>query len=147
LGLLTAACYDTPQGVFISGASSITPIGRLSPNPIVLAPFAGTPCASGFAFNIPFNLSITAGVHDLTLDSVTIHMIDGSNLGGPSVTIPRPELARSGSTVIGAGTTRDFALNPIFGCIINTPRSLVGSAIVFDQRGLTQTLPLSSSIR
>ena len=75
-------------------------------------------------------------------------MIDGTNLGGPSVTIPSPELATQfGSMFIHAGTTRAFALRPTFGCMANQPRSLRGNAFVFDDQGRGQTLPLEGSIQ
>jgi hypothetical protein len=149
LGILSSACDDSPDRVLlVNTATSFTPAGIFSPNPISLAPLGGLQCPGGFAFDTPFNLIITAGVHDLTLDSVTLHMIDGTNLGGPSVTIPSPELATQfGSMFIHAGTTRAFALRPTFGCIANQPRSLRGNAFVFDDQGRRQTLALEGSIQ
>ena len=150
LGVLISACDDdSPHRVLLlNTATSFTPGGIFSPNPIRLAPLGGVQCPGGFAFGTTLNLIITAGVHDLTLDSVTLHMIDGTNLGGPSVTIPSPELATQfGSMFIHAGTTRAFALRPTFGCMANQPRSLRGDAFVFDNQGRRQTLPLEGSIR
>jgi hypothetical protein len=149
LGVLISACDDSPNHVLlVNTATSFSPAGTFSPNPISFAPLGGLQCPGGFAFDTPFNLIITAGVRDLTLDSVTLHMIDGTNLGGPSVTIPSPELATQfGSTFIHAGTTRAFALRPTFGCMANQPRSLRGAAFVFDDQGRGQTLPLEGSIQ
>ena len=149
LGVVISACDDSPDGVLlVNTATSFTPAGIFSPNPINLAPLGGPQCPGGFAFDTSFHLIITAGVHDLTLDSVTLHMIDGTNLGGPSVTIPSPELATQfGSMFIHAGTTRSFALRPTFGCIANQPRLLRGNAFVFDGQGRRQTLPLEASIQ
>jgi hypothetical protein len=149
LGVLIAACDDSPGRVLlVNTATSFTPGGIFSPNPIRLAPLGGAQCPGGFAFGTPFNLIITAGVHDLTLDSVTLHMIDGTNIGGPSVTIPSPELATQfGSMFIRAGTTRSFALRPTFGCMANQPRSLRGDAFVFDNQGRRQALPLEGRIQ
>ena len=149
LGVLIAACDNTPDKILLlNTATSFTPAGTFSPNPIRLAPDGGPQCPGGFAFNTQLNLIITAGVHDLTLDSVTLHMIDGTNVGGPSVTIPPPELAtQSGSMFIHAGTTRAFALQPAFGCMANQPRSLRGDAFVFDNQGRFQTLSLEGSIQ
>ena len=99
-------------------------------------------------FDPTFHLFITAGVQDVTFDSVTIHMIDGTNLGGPSVTIPRPELStRFGSTLINAGTTRDFALRPEFGCIARLPTALRGSALLLDHRGMPQTIVVQGRVQ
>jgi len=149
LGVLTQACDDSPGKVLLlNTATSFTPAGIFSPNPIRLATLGAPQCPDGFAFGTPFNLIITAGVHDLTLDSVTLHMIDGTSLGGPSVTIPSPELATQfGSMFIRAGTTRAFALRPTFGCMANQPRSLRGDAFVFDNQGRRQALPLEGRIQ
>jgi hypothetical protein len=99
-------------------------------------------------FDPSFHLIVSAGVRDVTLDSVTIHMIDGSNLGGPSVTIPQPQLAtRFGSTLINAGATRDFALRPDFGCIGRPPTALRGSALLLDNRGTPQTIVVQGRVQ
>jgi hypothetical protein len=149
LGVLISACDNPPdKTLLLNTATSFTPAGTFSPNPIRLAPGGGPECPGGFAFSTRLNLIITAGVHDLTLDSVTLHMIDGTNLGGPSVTIQSPELATLfGSMFIHAGTTRAFALQPAFECMANQPRSLRGDASVFDNQGRRQTLPLEGSIQ
>ena len=149
LGVLSSACDNSPDRVLLlNTATSFTPAGIFSPNPIRLAPLGGPQCPGGIAFGTSLQLIITAGVHNLTLDSVTLHMIDGTNLGGPSVTIPAPELATQfGSMFIHAGTTRAFALRPTFGCMANQPRSLRGNAFVFDDQGRRQTLSLEGSIQ
>jgi hypothetical protein len=149
LGVLISACDNSPDKVLLlNTATSFTPAGTFSPNPIRLAPLGGAQCPGGFAFGTSLQLIITAGIHDLTLDSVTLHMIDGTNLGGPSVTIPSPELAtQSGSMFIHAGTARAFALQPAFGCMANQPRSLRGDAFVFDDQGRRQTIPLAGRIQ
>jgi hypothetical protein len=75
-------------------------------------------------------------------------MIDGSNLGGSSITIPQPELAaRFGSTVILSTATRDFALRPDFGCIARVPTALRGSAVLVDQRGVPQTIVVQGRVQ
>jgi hypothetical protein len=148
LGFLTSACDDYPNGVsLVNSASSLSPAATFSPNPLRLGPFGG-PCPGGFAFDNSFHVILTAGAHSLTLDGVALHMIDGSNLGGPSVMIPSPELATlSGSLFIHAGTTRAFALRPAFGCTTIRPRLLRGNAFVFDDLGTRQTIPLEGRIQ
>lgn len=148
-GVLSAGCDDAPDGVRMVNGADFRPAVALAPVPIAFAPFGGIACTGGgFAFDPSFNLIITAGVHDLTLDRVTIHMVDGANLGGPSVTIPQPELAtRFGSTLINAGTTRDFALRPDFGCIGTPPTALRGTARLLDHRGMPQTVVVQGRVR
>jgi hypothetical protein len=61
-------------------------------------------------------LAVTAS-SNVFLDTVTLHLNDGTNLGGPSVTFPRAGLdARFGTTLIGAGTTRDFMFASAVAC-------------------------------
>src|SRR5437867_4580177 len=125
-----------------------TPAGGNLLSGMSFAPFGGAHCPGGSSFGTTFRLMITAGVCDLTLDSVTLRMLDGSNLGGPSVTIPSLELARRfGSTFIRAGTTRGFGLSPSFDCVAIRPRSLRGDAFVFDDQRRGLIIPLVGKIQ
>ena len=150
LGLLTAGCDDMPEHAPMVNAADFRPGLSLEPNPIRFTPIVGAfPCTNGgFAVETPFHLIVNAGVHDLTLDTVTIHMIDGSNLGGPAVMIPQPQLATQfGSTLITAGTTRDFPLRPDFGCVARVPTALRGSALLLDHRGVPQTIVVQGRVQ
>ena len=148
LGLVTAGCDDSGRARLINGASSINATAIVSTTPLALAPIANVPCSSGFGFDSSFHFVVTAGVQPLTLDSVTVHLLDGTNVGGPSITIPRPELAPpSGTTLIPAGATRDFLLRPSFGCIVNTPQSFRASALLVDTHGMRQTLVVGGRVR
>jgi hypothetical protein len=80
--------------------------------------------------NISVWTSMTVDVHQ-----VTIHMIDGSNPGGPIVTVPRAELTNQfGSTRVIAGTTRTFPLRLPFS-LTWSPRPMGASIIVLDPHG------------
>jgi hypothetical protein len=148
LGLVTTGCDDSGHARLINTASSIDTTAIISPSPIVLAPITNVPCATGRNFDSSFNLIVTAGVTPLTLDSVTIQMLDGTNLGGPSVTIPHQQIAPSaGTSLIPARTTRSFALSPSFGCIVNTPQSFRASALLVDTRGIKQTVRVAGAVR
>ncbi len=149
LGLITAGCYDMPEHAPMVNAADFRPGLSLEPTPITFIAPSGVPCPlGGFAFNPSFHLLVTAGVQAVTLSSVTIHMIDGSNLGGPSITVPQPELAaRFGSTLIAGGATRDFALRPDFGCIARLPTALRSSALILDQRGIPQTIVVQGRVQ
>jgi hypothetical protein len=149
LSFITAGCYDLPEHVPLLNGADFRPGLSLEPSPIRFAPLGAFPCTGGgFVFDPTFHLFINAGAQDVTFDSVTIHMIDGTNLGGPSVTIPRPELStRFGSTLINAGTTRDFALRPEFGCIARLPTALRGSAVLLDHRGMPQTIVVQGRVQ
>ena len=148
LGFLTAACDGSPSALVMGASSITTPSGQLSPTPIVLTPFGGIACPGGFGFGASFNLFITAGINDLTLDHVTLHLIDGTNVGGPEITIPTQDLVRQSNNVfIRAGTTRAFAVNPGFGCVAGHPLALHGNVFLFDRHGLSHTVVLESRIQ
>ena len=149
LGLITAGCDDMPEHAPMVNAADFRPGIILEPTPITFVSRSGVPCPlGGFPFNPSLHLVVTAGVQDVTLNSVTIHMIDGSNLGGPSITVPQPELAaRFGSTLIVSTSTRDFALRPDFGCIARVPTALRGSAVLVDQRGVPQTIVVQGRVQ
>jgi len=149
LGLITAGCYDMPEHAPMVNGLDFRPGLTLEPTPISFVAPSGVPCPLvGFPFVPSFHLVVTAGVQDVTLNSVTIHMIDGSNLGGPSITVPQPQLAeRFGSTLIVGGATRDFALRPDFGCIARLPTALRSSALILDQRGIPQTIVVQGRVQ
>jgi hypothetical protein len=149
LGLITAGCYDMPEHAPMVNGLDFRPGLSIEPTPISFIAPSGVPCPlQGFPFVPSFHLLVTSGIEDMTLNSVTIHMIDGSNVGGPSIVIPQPELAaRFGSTVIVGGTTRDFALRPDFGCITSVPTALRSSALLVDRRGVPQTIVVQGRVR
>jgi hypothetical protein len=149
LGLMAAGCDPSPGSVALNvGPSSLGPGGTFSPLPIGFNPLTALTCPGGFVFRTSFFLSISAGLNDLTLDHVTLHLNDGSNLGGPQITIPRIDLAGpSGSTIIRAGSTRRFGLTPTFDCVLIRPLSLLGTAFLFDPFGSMQTIGLEGRVQ
>ena len=149
LGSITAGCYDMPEHAPMVNAADFRPFISLAPNPITFTPLSVFPCTGGgFVFDPSLHLVITASVNDVTFDSVTIHLVDGSNLGGPSVTVPRPQLTTLfGSTLIRAGTTRDFVLSPDFGCVTVFPTALQTTAVVVDSTGVQQTIVLQGMVK
>lgn len=149
LGLITAGCDDgSPARLLNVATSTFTPDGRFSPNPIALTRFTNAGCRDGLTFASPFHLIVSAGVHDLTLDHATIHMIDGTNLGGPSITIPQSEFAaQTSSLFIHAGSTRDFLVHPNFGCFTTRPRSLVGNVFLVDRFGVMQRMAFEGAVQ
>ena len=147
LGVTAAGCDDSHPASLVTKPSSFHAEATLSPSFVGLTPLGGFDC-SGFVFGTSFNLVVAASAQDLTLDSVTLHMIDGTNLGGPSVTIPTPQLAAQfGSTVVRAGTTRAFGLHPVFPCVGRQPHFLTATAVLSDQRRVRQTLIATASVR
>ena len=148
LAVATAACDPSPGSVALSnGPSSFAAGATFSPTLIPLTPLAGARCVSGFAFATSFHLVITTGVHDLTIESATFQLIDGTHLGGPSVTIPSVDFATQPTLLfIRAGATRDFGLHANFGCFAGRPFSMRGDVFLFDQFGTRQTMRVEGRI-
>ena len=150
LSFLATACDLDPDPASVAlstGPSSFRAGANFLPTPILLTPFADARCGFGSAFATSFRLVVTAGRSDLRMDRLTLQLLDGTSLGGPSVTIPSLEFARQPpSLFIRAGTTREFALQPRFGCFAGRPRSIRGDLFVFDGFGLAQTIVLESRI-
>jgi len=147
LGVTAAGCDDSHPASLVTKPSSFHAEATLSPSFVGLTPLSGFDC-SGFVFGTSFNLVVAASAQDLTLDSVTLHMIDGTNLGGPSVTIPTPQLAAQfGSTVVRAGATRVFGLRPVFPCVGRQPHFLAVTAVLMDQRRVQRTLTATAAVR
>jgi|SRR5437899_5511995 len=139
--LLTLALCGCDGGPF---AAAITTAGVSTAAPVVV--FIRP------AFSGPVVIVDTSPIVDLRivasttvdLQQVTIHMIDGTNLGGPMVTVPRTDLVEQfGSTVIVAGTTRTFTLRPGF-VLTNPPRSVAADITVKDSRGVVHNVTAES---
>jgi hypothetical protein len=78
------------------------------------------------------------------LDRVTIHMIDGTNLGGPMVTVPRADLVgQFGNIRILGGSIRTFRFHPKFDRK-TPPRSVAADITVMDSRGVAHTVTAES---
>jgi hypothetical protein len=145
---LTTGCDGSPGRLLNVATTSFAPEGRFAPNPLPLVPSAATGCRDGLAFGNSFHLVITAGVHDLTVHHATVHMLDGTNLGGPSITIPQSDFAaQSASLFILAGTTRDFIVHPDFGCVTTRPRALRGNVFLLDPSGMMQTIAFDGPVQ
>jgi len=117
-------------------AAAITTAGVSTVAPVVLV--VRPAFAPPVVFTEPsaiIDLRIAAST-TVDLQQATIHMIDGTNLGGPMVTVPRTDLVQQfGSTRIAAGTTRTFTFRPTF-VFTTFPRSVAADITVQDSRGV-----------
>ena len=141
-----AACDDdrTPQGVGVVRTDLAAAFVSVQQPVVTIAPFG--PCfAIGFAQSL--NLAITAGSSDVSLDHVTIQLLDGSNVGGPSITFPRAGLnSQFGSTVVRQRASRTFGLTPSFGCTPTQPQFIRADVQLIDQFGASQSLRSTVSL-
>jgi hypothetical protein len=114
------------------------------------APFAGPPVTRGCAgrpYVTPaFDIVITAS-RTVNLDEVTIHLLDGSSLGGSMITFPRPGLGNAfGPTRIAAGESRPFRFNPRVPCS-ELPRAFAADLRLVDLGGSTHLITANGSMR
>jgi hypothetical protein len=138
--LLALAVFGCEAGVVVTtqGPSALAPVI------VVIGPAVSGPAPFFAGVQSPiFDLRISAS-QTVDLHQVTIHMIDGSNLGGPMITVPRTDLVgQFGTTTIVAGTTRTFRLRPKF-VWTTPPRSVAADITVKDSRGVAYGVTVES---
>jgi hypothetical protein len=147
--LTLASCGDAQKGKFSSTGSFLpSPLIGLQIVPQAL-PVAtvSTTCSLGQSFAIPFTLIIVSpSQFDLSMDRVTFHLIDGTNIGSPAVTFPRPGLnSMFGSTFV-LGTSA-FNFIPDFGCVVTLPQAVAAEVVLIDRAGGTKNLTASAELR
>jgi len=104
-----------------------------------------TSCASRQFFTPAFDLVLVQPQSvNFFLDRVTFRMIDGTSLGGPSVTFPSAQLTSMfGSTLIVG--SRAFSFRPQFGCgFFTRPGSIVADVVLIDGRGQSHNVSVSA---
>jgi hypothetical protein len=144
--LATAGCEQSSvTGAAIAPATVPAAVAVITTGSVIVNPFAS--CAATAFLTPDLNLIITSA-QDVTVDEVTLHLLDGSNIGGPGITIPRAGLNGSfTNTIVRAGTSRTFVLMPTFSCGALLPQSIRGDVGIVDPSGarttLTATVPLS----
>ena len=143
-----ASCGDS-VGARIGGSSLTSPDPassvidvRLSPERFTLTPFGLASCAFGREFGTTFDLIASSGF-SANLDRVTLHLLDGTNVG-PSILLPSPVLSGmfSSTTVFG---TRTFRFSPRFGCLATPPRFLLVELLFREVSGRTRPFTLRAS--
>jgi hypothetical protein len=126
----------------LSPSPAITARISPSPLPIVTIPAIGCPV---LAFSTNFDLVIVStGRNSLSLDRATFRLLDGTNVGGSIVTIPRPELiSMFGSTQVQG--SRTFPFTPQFGCGTNRPFAIAGDIQLVDSSGVASNVTVSAT--
>lgn len=120
---------------------------QISPQTLPLFPGSTPSCPSGASFTTGFDLVIVqTGRTDVFIDQVEFRVIDGTGRGGPSLTIPQHQLTSmfGSRRVVG---TRAFAFRPEFACGPTPPRSIAGSVVLIDARGIVRTLGVGAAFR
>src|SRR6476659_501149 len=123
LGLAAAAfavgcdSTNTPLDPTVVPSTSTQPasISVSATSPLV----NGVVCSTGSVFS-PNVTVVFAASAPVNVDRVSFQMIDGSNLGGPTITIPQPSLASQfgfGFGFFAAGTSRVLVFHPQMPCV------------------------------
>src|SRR6476620_2297169 len=121
-----------------AGVSTVAPV-VVSISPAL----SGTAAFFDGAFSPIIDLRISATT-TVDLHQVTIHMIDGTNLGGPMVTVPQADLVgQFGNIRILGGSIRTFTLHPRIRWT-NPPRSVAADITVKDAQGVAHTVTAES---
>jgi hypothetical protein len=127
LALTLSACTDQAAvGV------GIAPSRVLIASPI---PVSASISATGGIDAPAFEIGVFAA-RPVDLEFVTIHMVNGTNLGGPSITFPKANLtSQFGSRRIPSGVTRPFTFLPRFNCCYAVPQFVSADVGVIDLEG------------
>jgi hypothetical protein len=152
--LALLACDDAKnrsQTAMLSSTGLFSPtlaVGtQISPQTLPLTAIPTIACPLAPAFTTSFELIFaTLPQVNVFMDSVTLRLLDGSSVGGPSITFPRPALnAMFGSTLIV--TNRAFPFQPNFGCGLIVPGSIVVDVVLIDGFGATRNVTARANFR
>ena len=135
-------CHDRRCGGPFAAGISTAGVSTAAPVVVSIRPaFSGTVVVVQSSPIIDLRIEASTTVD---LDRVTIHMIDGTNLGGPMITVPRADLVgQFGNIRILGGSIRTFRLHPK-GEWKNPPRSVAADITVMDSRGVAHTVTAES---
>jgi hypothetical protein len=139
--LASAGCDRTTTVAGIAPAPVLVATARLTTAPLAFAP--STLCASAALFTPSVSLIITSVGSDVAVDELTLHLLDGSNVGGPGITIPP---AGFSDAVVRAGTSRTFVMTPTFTCGVSSPRSIHGDVVIVDTAGRRTSLSTTTAL-
>src|SRR5262245_27805741 len=133
------ACDEVPNpGAGLVRTDLVGAFVNIQRPPVVFTPLAS---CTAVQFGSSINLAVTAGRNNLFLDSASFQLLDGSNIGGQTITFPRAGLsAQFGDTIVRSRASRVFALTPAFGCANVRPRFLRADARLVDELGVTQSM-------
>jgi hypothetical protein len=145
--LALSACSGGSVVIAPTGASTAAvvsaSIGVTAPSPGLFVNYGcAVPPQAAPSFDIVITSTRTAD-----LESVTIRLINGSELGGPMITFPQaPLVTQFGTTRIVAGTPRTFTFSPQFTCGPNRPQSVVADIAVVEPSGQVHSITVSRTL-
>jgi hypothetical protein len=149
--VLFAGCYNSPAGKYSSNLTfAPTPtfdsqIVFPSTLPVIVIPGNACQTAQEIAVATSFDIVVIPSRQtDVFMDSVTLRLINGESVGGPSVTFPTPDLTRMFGPTVVVGR-RAFTFRPQFGCQVGRPRSISVDVVLSDGKGRSQSVTGSAA--
>ena len=143
--LALVSCADSPPHAKGVGGLIFVPSeivnAQLSPARLPFTVLPSTLCPLVPSFTTAFDLIVAAGNVRLSLDRVTLHLNDGTNVGS-SLTFPQAQLTQLfGSTLVVGNRT--FGFRPTFGCGAGLPLSIRADLDLLDASGAMRTISVS----
>ena len=139
--LASAGCDRSTTAAGIAPAGVPAATARLITAPMAFAP--STYCASVALLTPNISLIITSVGSDFAVDELTLHLLDGTNVGGPGITIPPTGL---NDAIVRAGTSRTFVVTPTFKCGVSSPQSVHADVVIVDPTGLRTSLSTTAPL-
>jgi hypothetical protein len=142
--LATVACDGSSYPTSPEPANAFAKVSVITPASLTVSAFS---CGGTQLVGPDLTLFVTASQSSLFVDTVTIHLVDGSNLSGESITFPRAGLdAQFGSTFIPFGNRRSFLFRPAFVCPTLPARAIVADVVLADEAGRRHSVSTTVSL-
>ena len=142
--VLTGCDEASTTGAAIAPAGVVVVNAALTVAPPLPTTFAV--CAGGGFFTSGLTLVVSSARSNVSVGDVTLHMSDGTNIGGPGITVPQLQLAGGASTVVLAGGSRSFLLTPAFACGFAAPRMVHADIGVIDAGGTRSVIHATAAL-
>ena len=108
---------------------------QLIPQLLPLIPMPGFICPLTSPFTTRFNLVIGAAPTNLFFQQLTLRPVDGHGVTGLSTILTTIDIAGSASSLVSAGATRTFPVQPQFGCGVSVPEFVIAEIVLLDSFG------------
>lgn len=146
-----SACHSGVTAVLTTGPSVPTISATIVQPPpqdhSFIAFGCSTPSAGFFVGSRTFDV-VVASSHTVDVSDLTIQLLDGTHVGGPSVTIPSAEMtSQFGSTRIVAGVQRTFHVEPRFECAPFAPSMISADLVLVDLDGARHRCHVTAPLR
>jgi hypothetical protein len=142
--VLLAGCYNASSGKY-SDTLAFAPTPTFgsqilfpSTLPVIVIPGNTCQIAQEIAVATSFDIVVISSPQsDVFMDSVTLRLINGETVGGPTITFPTPDLNRMFGPTVVVGR-RAFTFRPQFGCQVGRPQSIAVDVVLSDGKGNSQ---------